>query len=83
MENITFAKRKTGWLGGGTSCTEEKIETSIEEVSEKIQISYEQIHLSLEKAEEEITQVYEQVKDKNIYDALIYIELAKESIKLV
>ena len=41
MENITFAKRKTGWLGGGTSCTEEKIETSIEEVSEKIQISYE------------------------------------------
>lgn len=83
MENIIFAKRETGWLGGGTSRTEEKKETSVEEVSEKIPISYEQINLSLEKAEEEITQVYEQVKDKNIYDALIYVELAKESIRLV
>lgn len=77
MENLTFAKNKTGWLGGiEISKTEEQI---ILEEGEYIE-SLAKIKNNVEDLSENVSALYEKAKRKELSDILINLHVINESI---
>jgi len=74
MENITYSKKKKGWLAG-------------EDIKEKLTEAIIESSVTLEELENSYTSLialtssyYQQEKCKEIYDAIIQLESAKKSL---
>jgi len=74
MENITFSKKKKGWLAG----EEQNEQTEIME--ELSSITIEQLITSCDTLIDITSSFYKKEKSKNIYDTIVQLESIRKSL---